>query len=408
MPRPSLGVILGAVRATFLPFSPPSIGDEEVDEVVDTLRSDWITTGPKVARFEEAFATAVDAPAALAVSSCTDALQIALAALGVGPGDAVFTTTMTFVSTVHVIEHVGAEPVLVDIDAETLNIDPAALADAVRTTLAGGRLRPRAVIPVHHGGQPCDMSAIIAIAREFDLAVVEDAAHALPAMYDGVPIGRPVAGLAHAVAFSFYATKNLTTAEGGMLTAAPDLVDEARLWSLHGMSRDAWKRYGLGGSWFYEVVRPGYKCNMTDLQAAIGLHQLAKLPSFQARRRQVAARFLDAFGAIDEIDVPLSRPNIEHAWHLFVIRLRLDRLTIDRARFIDLLAERNIGASVHFIPVHLHPWYRDRYGFEPDDFPVAWREYHRLVSLPIHPRLDDRDVDDVIEAVTEVVRVCRA
>lgn len=397
------------MRDTFLPFSPPLLGDEEIAEVVDTLRSDWITTGPKVKRFEADFAAYVGAPDALAVFSCTDALQVALAAIGVQPGDAVFTTDMTFVASAHVVEHLGATPVLVDIDASTLNIDPAALAKAIDEVKAEGRLTPKAIIPVHHSGHPCEMDEIFAIARRHDLAVVEDAAHAVPAQYRGGTIGVPRdEGVPHAIAFSFYATKNLTTAEGGMLTGTPALVEEARLWSLHGMSRDAWKRYGKGGAWFYEVIRPGFKCNMTDIQASIGIHQLKRLDGFQARRREVVAAYTEAFGAMPELQVPIERPEVRSAWHLFVLRLNLDRLTIDRGAFIDALGEANIGASVHFIPLHVHPFYRDKYGLSPESFPVASAEFERMLSLPLNPRLTDSDVADVIEAVTSIVAAHRA
>ncbi len=397
------------MRDTFLPFSPPLIGDEEVAEVLDTLRSDWITTGPKVMAFEERFAAAVGAPAALAVSSCTDALQVALAACGIGPGDAVFTTTMTFCSTVHVIEHLGAHPVLVDIEPDTLNLDPAALRVAVEKTAVEACYAPRAVIPVHHSGHPCDMRAILDVARDHGLVLIEDAAHALPASYHGDVIGGPGDGsVVRATAFSFYATKNLTTAEGGMLTGTPDLVDEARLWSLHGMSRDSWQRYAKGGNWFYDVVRPGFKCNMTDLQAAIGLHQLPKLEGFQARRRAVVDCYSEHFAGLAGLQLPIRRPGVEHAWHLYVARLNLDQLTIARAEFIDQLAARNIAASVHFIPVHVHSYYRDRYGFAPDDFPVAWSEYQRMVSLPLYPRLSDDDVNDVIHAVRDILSAYHA
>lgn len=392
------------MRTTFLPFSPPSIGQEEIDEVVDTLRSDWITTGPKVKRFEAAFAELVGAPEALAVFSCTDALQVALAALGVGAGDAVFTTTMTFCASAHVVEHLHATPVLVDIEPDTLNIDPVALRAAIERVRAEGRLTPRAIIPVHHSGHPCEMDAIFALAAEYGLAVVEDAAHALPTWYGERLIGTPIdVGVPHAVAFSFYATKNITTAEGGMLTGTPSLVEEARLWALHGMSRDAWKRYGKGGSWFYEVIRPGFKCNMTDLQAALGLHQLDRLDGFQRRRREVVAAYDAAFAGIDALQTPVQRPGVTSAWHLYVLRLHLDRLTIDRGAFIDELAAANIGASVHFIPLHMHPFYRDTYGLEPEAFPVAQREYERMLSLPLNPRLTDADVADVVEAVRSIV-----
>lgn len=396
------------MRSEFLPFSPPSIGQAEIDAVTDTLQSSWITTGPKVKQFERKFAHRVGAEDALGVSSCTDALQVALAALGVGPGDAVFTTTMTFCATAHVVEHLGATPVLVDVERDTLNIDPEHLSVTIAEVAREGRLRPKAIIPVHFAGHPVALHDVLAIAARHELAVVEDAAHALPAVHDSVTIGDVSAGqVPRAVAFSFYATKNLTTAEGGMLTASPDLLDEARLWSLHGMSRDAWKRYGQGGAWRYDVVRPGFKCNMTDIAAAIGLVQLDRLETFQARRREIVGRYEAGLGDLDEVELPSVRPGVESAWHLFPIRLVLDRLVIDRDRFIDEMAARNIGTSVHFIPLHLMTFYRDRYALGVDDFPVATAEFERLVSLPMHPGLADDDVDDVIGAVREIVRSAR-
>ena len=392
------------MRAEFLSFSPPTLFDEELSEVLDTLRSDWITTGPKTKRFEDEFATYVHSPSALAVSSCTDALQVGLAALGVGPGHAVFTTTMTFCSTVHVIEHIGATPVLVDIEASTLNLSPDRLEEAIDRTLREGHLVPKAVIPVHYGGHPCDMSSIDALAARHGLAIVEDAAHALPAWVGDRMIGDPTApdGVSRAVAFSFYATKNLTTAEGGMLTGSPDFIDEARLWSLHGMSRDSWKRYGQGGSWFYEVVRPGFKCNMTDIQASLGLHQLERLAELQERRHAIVEIYRDGLADLHSIQLPTELEGYRSAWHLYPIRLHLDQLRIDRGAFIDELSRHNIGTSVHFIPVHTHPYYRDRYGYEPTDFPVAWGEFQRLISLPLNPRMKPDDARDVVDAVCEI------
>jgi len=402
------------MRDGFLPFSPPSLGDEEIAEVVDTLRSDWITTGPKVKRFEQEFATLVGAPAALALNSCTAAMHVALAALGIGPGDAVISTPMTFCSTIHVIEHVGARPILVDVQPDTLNIDPT----AVREFLENGKGKGergciKAILPVHLYGHPCDMDALLSIAGEHDLAIIEDAAHAFPAKYKGRTIGSLDTGnrsleTVRLTCFSFYATKNLTTAEGGMLTGSPELVDEARLWSLHGMTRDAWKRYSAEGSWYYEVIRPGFKYNLTDIQAAIGLQQLRKLPAFQARRREIVRRYNQAFSQLEELQVPTQRPEVEHAWHLYVLRLHASRLHVSRNQFIEELKARNISTSVHFIPVHLHPYYRDKYGFKPQDFPVAYAEYQRMLSLPLYPRMSDQDVQDVIEAVSDVVRKYRA
>ena len=392
-------------RETFLAFSPPLIGEEEIAEVVDTLRSDWITTGPKVKRFEEEFAAFIGAAAALAVSSATDAMLVGLAALGIGPGDEVITTPMTFCSTVHVIEHLGAQPVLVDVEPDTLNIDPKQVASAVTP-------RTRAVMPVHLYGHPCDMDALLNIAAQHDLHVVEDAAHALPAKYKGRLIGQgptsdPTFHVSRFTCFSFYATKNLTTAEGGMLTGTPDLIEQARVWSLHGMSRDAYKRYSAEGSWYYEVILPGFKCNMTDIQAAIGLHQLRKLPQFQVRRREIVGRYTQAFSQFQELQTPIERPEVEHAWHIYALRLNLEGLTIDRDQFIRELTARNIGTSVHFIPIHLHPYYRDKYGYKPEDFPVAYRNFQRLISLPLNLRMSDEDVADVIDAVLDVVSAHR-
>jgi dTDP-4-amino-4,6-dideoxygalactose transaminase/lipopolysaccharide/colanic/teichoic acid biosynthesis glycosyltransferase len=394
------------MRKQFLPFSPPCIGEEEIAEVVDTLRSDWITTGPKVKRFEEEFAAAMDAPAALAVSSCTAALHLALVSLGIGPGDAVLTTPMTFCSGVHVIEQVGACPILIDVEPDTLNIDPARAKQAVKKLRAQlhGRYRLKAILPVHLYGHPCEMDSLLEIAQDHRLAVIEDAAHALPAIYKGRTIGSRAASSSVPVltCFSFYATKNLTTAEGGMLTGSPEAVEEARIWSLHGLNHDAWKRYGAGGSWYYEVTRPGFKYNLTDLQAAIGLCQLAKLPQFRARRAEIARRYNAAFSQFEQFQIPAERRDVMHAWLLYVLRLNLDRLNISRNRFMEELGARKIAGSVHFIPIHLHSYYRDKYGYKPEDFPIAFREYQRIVSLPLYPKMSDQDVNDVIETVIDI------
>lgn len=383
-------------RANFLPFSPPAVGEEEVAAVVEVLRSDWITTGPRTKAFEKQFAEAMNAPGALALNSCTAALHTALVTLGIGAGDEVITTPMTFAASVNVIEHVGASPVLVDVEPDTANIDPSRVAAAVTA-------RTRAIIPVHYAGHPVDLDAIQSIAEQHKLAIVEDAAHALPAAYKGRKIGSGK----NPVAFSFYATKNLTTAEGGALTASEEFLERARVVSLHGMSRDAWKRYDKGGSWFYEVVLPGFKYNMTDIQAAIGSVQLERLATFQARRRSIVARYMDALGSEDALEMPAERSDVEHAWHLFVLRLQPGTLTIDRARFIEELKARNIATSVHFIPIHNHPYYRNKYSFSPSDFPVAQAHYERALSLPLHPGLSDDDVSDVCEAVLDVVRTYR-
>ncbi|MEO8395532.1 MAG: DegT/DnrJ/EryC1/StrS family aminotransferase [Chloroflexota bacterium] len=381
-------------RRDFLPFSPPNITEEEIDAVVDTLRSGWITTGGKTNQFEKTFAEYIGAPAALALSSCTAGLHLAVRILDLKPSDEVITTTLTFCSSVHVIEHVGAKPILVDVEADTLTIDPARIAAAITPNT-------KAILPVHYAGHPAEMDAIMQLAREHDLRVIEDAAHSLPATYHGQKVGT----IGDMTAFSFYATKNLTTGEGGMLTGSPEYIDRARLFSLHGMNRDAWKRYTAAGSWYYEVVEAGFKYNMTDMQAALGLVQLRRLEAMQARRREVVQTYNAAFADLPQLQTPIAREGIGHAWHLYVLRLNLDTLTIDRGQFIDELKRRNIGTSVHFIPVHLHPYYRDKYGYQPEDFPVAYGEYQRMLSLPLHSSLSEADLESVTEAVRDVCTV---
>jgi len=382
------------VRATLLPFSPPSIGDEEIDEVAATLLGEWLTTGPRTQRFEAEMARYVGAERALAVSSGTAAMQIALAAAGIGPGDEVITTTMTFCATAHVIHHAGATPVIVDVEPDTLNIDPAAVERAVTP-------RTRAIMPVHLYGHPAEMDPLLDLARAHDLIVIEDAAHALPATYRG----RVVGSIGPLCAFSFYATKNLTTGEGGMLTGTHALVDAARPWTRHGIDRDRQAASGTKDSWWYDVVLPGFKCNMSDIMAAIGLRQLEKLDAFHERRVAIAAAYSKAFADMPQLQVPTERPHVRSAWHLYALRLHLDRLTIDRARFIEELRQRHISASVHFIPLHHMRFYADVYGLSASDYPVAEREAARLLSLPLHPLLTDHDVDDVIETTREVARV---
>lgn len=383
-----------ARRTTFLPFSPPAISEQEIEAVVDTLRSNWITTGPKTKQFEQEFAAYVKADSALALNSCTAGMHVALATLGIGPGDEVITTPMTFCSSVNVIEHVGATPILADIEADTLTIDPAQVAQKITP-------RTKALLVVHYAGHPADMKPIQTLAQQHNLAIIEDAAHAIPASYEGQMVGT----LGDFAAFSFYATKNLTTAEGGMLTGQPEQIDKARVLSLHGMNRDAWKRYTAEGSWYYEVVAPGFKYNMTDIQAAIGRVQLQRLDEMQRRRREIVQQYTAAFSAIPALQPPIERPNVSSAWHLYVLRLNLDKLTIKRGQFIEELKTRQIGSSVHFIPIHLHPYYADKYGWQPGDFPTAYAEYQRVLSLPLHPGLTDDEVADVIAAVREICEV---
>ena len=379
-------------RDTFLPFSPPAIGQEEIDEVVAALRSDWITTGPRTKEFERAFGAYVGAPGgtSLMLNSCTAGLHVALVALGVGPGDEVIVPTLTFAATANVVEHVGARPVLVDVLPDTLCIDPAAVEAAVTP-------RTKAVIPVHYAGQAADLDAIFAVAERHGLHVVEDAAHAVPTTYRG----RLVGSRENLASFSFYATKNLTTAEGGALTGSPELLEKARVIGLHGMSADGWKRFDKSGSWQYDVVMPGFKYNMTDLQAALGLRQLERLGSFHQRRREVARLYDEAFGQDERFQTPVEADYGESSWHLYV--LRLNRLPgLDRDAFVEELKSRNIGFSVHYRPLHMMSYYRDKYGYDPDAFPVAKDAFERMLSLPLHPRLTDEDVEDVIREVRDV------
>jgi dTDP-4-amino-4,6-dideoxygalactose transaminase len=389
------------MRNTFLPFALPSIGEAEIAEVVDTLRSGWLTTGPKTHRFEREFAAFVGSRHALAVNSATAGLHLALDAIGLNPDDIVLTTPLTFTATAEVVRYFGARPMFVDICPYTMNLDVEKLERALAELPPAERSRARAIIPVHFAGQACDMEEIMRVAAAADLRVVEDAAHALPSRLGG----RMVGSIGDLTVFSFYSTKTITTGEGGMVTTDSDeWAKRIQVMRLHGISRDCWNRYGKGGSWYYEVVAPGFKYNMPDLAAAIGLHQLARAEEFRTARQRLAERYTAAFAPLDEIETPITLPDREHAWHLYVIRLRLEQLALSRAQFIEELLQRHIGASVHFIPLHLHPYYRDTYGYRRGDFPEAERTYDRTVSLPIYPRMTDQDQEDVIEAVFDIIR----
>ncbi len=383
-----------ASRTTFLPFAVPHITQAEIDEVVDTLRSGWLTTGPKTKRFEREFAEYIGVPHALAVNSATAAMHLALDAIGLQPDDEVLVPVYTFTATAEVVMHCRARPVFVDVDPVTYNIDPAQLEKHITP-------KTRAIMVVHIAGLPAEMDAILPIARRYNLAVIEDAAHAFPAKYRGRPIGT----IGDLTAFSFYATKTLSTGEGGMLTTANRMYAErAALMTLHGISRDAWKRYSTEGSWYYEVLQAGYKYNMTDLASAIGLHQLARSEWLLQRRQEIAQRYTEAFSYFPEVEVPYVPTHVEHTWHLYLLRLHLDQLTITRDVFIQELTKAQIGSSVHFIPLHLHPFYRDTYHLEADNFPVALHAYQRTISLPIYPGMTDNDVEDVIDSIDRITR----
>jgi dTDP-4-amino-4,6-dideoxygalactose transaminase len=377
-------------------FGAPNFGEEEIAEVVDTLRSGWIGTGPKTKKFEEEFAAYVGAKYAVALNSCTAGLHLSLVVLGIGPGDEVIVPPLTFGATANVVEHVGARPVFADIDPVTLCIDPKQIEKAITP-------RTKAIIPVHYGGMPCAMDEIRVMAAAHRLAVIEDAAHAVGAQYHGRKIGT----LSPLTNFSFYANKNLSTAEGGMVTTEDAALEEKlRVYHLHGLSRDAWKRYRTKEFSISEVVVPGYKYNMTDLQASLGLHQLRKQEQFIARREEIAAFYDAAFSELDGMVRTQLRPHDgqnRHALHLYVLLLDLARLRVDRNQVISALLAENIGAAMHFLPLHMHPYYREKYGYQPDDLPVARRVGESVLSLPLVPQMSERDAQDVVDAVRKVV-----
>src|SRR3954452_12902925 len=380
-------------RATWLPFHKPCIEEDEIAEVVDTLRGGWLTTGPRAKRFEKEFAEYVGAKYAVAVNSATAAMHLALDAIGLKPEDEVIVPAYTFTATAEVVMYFGAKPVIVDVEPRTMTIDPATVEAAITE-------RTKAIMPVDLAGVPCDYEPLIEHARRNDLVVIGDSAHAIPTTYKGQMIGT----VADITAFSFYVTKPLATGEGGMLvTDNQEWAERAQVMSLHGMSRDAWKRHTSEGSWFYEVVAPGYKYNLTDVAAALGLRQLAKQERFLGERLVIKDRYHAAFGEIPEIEVPTAPEYGDSSWHLYLLKLNLDQVMVDRAEVIKALNAENIGTSVHFIPLHLHPSYRDLYGFAPDSFPVAYQEYRRVVFLPIFPGMTQDDIDDVVGAVRKVV-----
>jgi len=404
------------MRNTFLPFALPEIGDAELAHIKEAVDSGWITTGPKTKQLEVDFAKFIGATHAVAVNSGTAAMHLALEAVGLKQGDEVITTTYTFAATAEVVRYFDARPVLVDIRPDDFNIDPELIEKSITE-------RTKAIIPVHIAGLPADLDAIYTIASKYRLAVIEDAAHALSARYrrqivgqdlrrntrdPGVDTESSLSSETHSFArltcFSFYATKPMTTGEGGMICLdRDDLADRCRIMSLHGISKDAWKRYTTEGSWYYEIIAPGYKYNMTDMAAAMGLVQLAKVGRMRERRQEIAKRYTEAFRKVSALQVPGDREDCLHAWHLYMLRLHLDQLRIDRAVFIEELKLRNIGVSVHFIPLHIHPYYQKTYGFKPEDYPIASREYQREISLPIYSRMSDQDTEDVIEAVLDIV-----
>lgn len=380
-----------------LPFHVPDLGQEEITAVVEVLQSGWLTTGVKVKQFEDEFAAMVGSRHAIAVNSCTAALHLGLEARAVGEGDEVIVPTMTFAATAEVVTYLKAKPILVDCTRDTLNIDPEGIERAITP-------RTKAIVPVHFAGHPCEMDRIQTIARAHNLCVIEDAAHALPARYHGKIIG----SISDITCFSFYATKNITTGEGGMVTTDDaETAARIRTMSLHGLSRDAWNRYTAQGSWYYEILYPGFKYNLTDIAAALGLAQLKKCERFWKARDRLAGLYDDGFRDLPEIIRPHAASHVQHAWHLYVIQLDLDRLSIGRNEFIQRLQHAGIGCSVHFIPLHLHPYYRNAYGYQPTDCPTANSLYQQIVSLPLYPRMTESDIQRVITVVRGIVQGSR-
>jgi dTDP-4-amino-4,6-dideoxygalactose transaminase len=378
----------------FVPFAMPDIGEAEIASVVETLRSGWLTTGPKVRQFEADFAAYVGCQHAVAVNSATAALHLALSAVGLKEGDEVLVPTMTFAATAEVVLYFKARPVLVDCQPDTFNLDPEQIEKAITA-------KTKAIMPVHIAGQACAMDRIMEIARVYDLRVIEDAAHALPARFQGKLIGT----IGDITCFSFYATKTITTGEGGMATTEnKEWADHMRIMGLHGISQDAWKRYTAEGSWYYEILDPGFKYNLTDIAAAIGIEQLKKCHRFWESRQRYAALYTEGFQDVPGILTPSVAPDIQHAWHLYIMQLDLEQLRIGRNEFIALLKQENIGTSVHFIPLHLHPYYRKTFHYRPQDFPSASAAFERIISLPIYPKMTEADVLQVIDAVGKIAR----
>jgi dTDP-4-amino-4,6-dideoxygalactose transaminase len=382
------------LSAQFLPFHVPEIAEDEIQAAVETLRSGWLTTGVRARLFEEDFARYVGSQHAVAVNSGTAALHLALDTVGVKEGDEVLVPTMTFAASAEVVLYFKAKPVLVDCRWDTMNIDPDQIEKAITA-------KTKAIMPVHIGGQPCDMDRIIEIAKVRNMKVIEDAAHALPTRYQGQMVGT----IGDITCFSFYATKTITTGEGGMATTEnPEWAERMRIMSLHGISHDAWKRYTAEGTWYYEIMYPGYKYNLTDVAAALGIQQLKKCDQFWELRRRCACWYNEGFKDVPEVSVPYIAPDVQHAWHLYVIQLNPERLRVSRNEFIELLKKENIGTSVHFIPLHLHPYYRDTFGYRPEDFPAASAVFERIISLPIYPKMTEADVQRVIDTVRTLVK----
>jgi len=382
------------MRKDFLIFGSPKIEQEEIDEVVDSLRSGWISTGPKVAKFEALFKDYIGSKHALSLNSCTAGLHVSMIVAGLKPNDEVITTPMTFAATGNSIIHTGAKPVFVDINLPSMNIDP----DKIE-----GKITPRtkAILPVHFAGRPCQMKRIKEIAEKYHLLLIDDAAHALEASYLGQKIGT----IADLTVFSFYVTKNLVTGEGGMITTDNDAyAEKIQIYALHGMSKGAWKRYNDQGFKHYHIIYPGFKYNMMDIQAALGIHQLQRIEKYLIRREQIWQHYDSAFKGLPLETPPPPEENTKHARHLYTILLRLEELKADRDTIQQSLYQEKIGTGIHFISLHLHPYYQKTFGYKRDDFPNAVYVSERTISLPLSAKLTDEDVNDVVKAVTKVLK----
>jgi dTDP-4-amino-4,6-dideoxygalactose transaminase len=416
-----------------IPFYKPSIGNGEIDEVVATLKSGWLTTGPRTKQFETEFAAYLQQKHAVAVNSCTAALHLALEAIGLKGDHGVLVPTMTFAATAEVVRYFGARPVLVDCRTDDLNLDVEDAERKLKAELAAGR-HVAAIIPVHYGGQICDIAGVTKLAKAYNLKIIEDAAHCCPAYLRAATASSvtpgsapskgqniaepaapasddsrsgdwlPVGSSADISCFSFYANKTITTGEGGMAcTNNEEYAERMRIMSLHGISRDAWKRFTAEGSWYYEIIAPGFKYNLTDIASAIGIHQLRKADQFHERRTGIVELYRELLGDLEELILPTAHADRIHSWHLFAIRLRTERFKLDRAQFIEELRQRGIGTSVHWLPLHMHPYYRETFGYAPQDLPVAASIYPQLVTLPVYPDLTDGEVAYVCDSIKEIL-----
>jgi dTDP-4-amino-4,6-dideoxygalactose transaminase len=385
---------MSVTATSFLPFHRALIEEEEINAVLEVLRSGWLTTGPRTHEFEAAFARYTGAAHAIAVNSCTAALHLALAAIGITEGDEVILPTMTFAASGEAVLYFKARPVLVDCAPNSFHMDRDQIANAITG-------QTRAILPVHYAGCPCDMDAILDLAHRHGLKVIEDAAHALPSLYKGEMIGT----IGDITCFSFYATKTLTTGEGGMATTENlEYAERMRILSLHGINRDAWKRYTAEGSWRYDIVEAGYKYNLTDIQAALGLVQLGKCDEMRKQRAALAERYNRGLAYLEAFEIPSSPSHVQHAWHLYCVKVNPSVLRIDRDRVVEELKHRGIGTSVHFIPLHLHSLYQNRLGYRKGQFPIAEEQFSRALSLPIYPSMTQDDADRVVESLREIDR----